>query len=122
MERVILRLNNYLEYISAFLSTGQCPHNYTTLQKKHLVVREANYQLIAGQLYKMELDQVLRHFILNYKCEGVLWECHAGIAGGHVGGKATPQKFLQAGLWWTTPYKDVKSYAKTCDACQWVSQ
>ena len=41
---------DYLADIATYLTTGQCPQDYTPLQKFHLVVRAANYQLIAGQL------------------------------------------------------------------------
>lgn len=66
----------------------------------------------------MGLDQILRCCILDHECEGILWECHVGISGGHVGGKATAWKVLQVGLWWRTLFKDAKEYAKTCDVCQ----
>ena len=101
---------DYLEYIATFLSLVQCPPDYTTVQKKHLVVRAGYYQLIAGQLYTMGLDQILRHCILDHERECVLWECHAGIAGGHIGGKCTAQKVLQVFLWWPTLFKDAKEY------------
>lgn len=52
----------------------------------------------------------------------ILWECHSGVAGGHVGGKATAIKVLQAGLWWPTVFRDCKEYAKSCDVCQRVGK
>jgi len=39
-----------------------------------------------------------------------------------VGGKATAQKVLQAGLWWATHLKDAKVYATSCDVCQRVGK
>lgn len=50
----------------------------------------------------------------------MLWECHARVAGGHVGGKATARKILQVRLWWPTIHEDAKEYAKSCDVCQRV--
>ena len=50
---------DYLVDIAAYLTSGQCPQDYTPLQKRHLVFRVADYQLIAGQLYKLGLDEVL---------------------------------------------------------------
>jgi hypothetical protein len=46
------------------------------------------------------LDNILKRCVLYYEIQDVLWDCHSGVVGSHVGGKATAQKFLQAGLWW----------------------
>jgi len=89
----------YLEDITIFLSTGACPKTYSANQKCHMVVRAAYYQLIVGKLYKLGLDNILRRCVLDHERRDILWECHSGIVGGHVGGKATAQKVLQAGLW-----------------------
>jgi len=48
--------------------------------------------------------------------------CHSGVAEGHIGGKATTQKVLQAGLLWETLFKDEKVYARSCDVCQRVGK
>jgi hypothetical protein len=93
---------------------------YSATQKCHMVVRVADYQLIAGKLYKLGLDSILKRCVLDHERQDILWECHSGVAGGHVGGKATAQKFLQDGLWWATLFKDAKSYARSCDVCQRV--
>jgi transposase InsO family protein len=73
------------------------------VQKKNLVVWAADYQLIAGHLYKMGADSILRRYVLEHERPRVLAEAHEGIAGGHYTGKATAQKVLRAGLWWPTP-------------------
>ena len=77
---------DHLEQITTLLTTGYCPEGYTTTQKRHLIVRVTDYQLIAGHLFKMGLDQVLRWCIFQHEREDVLWECHVRVAGGHVGG------------------------------------
>jgi hypothetical protein len=51
--------NEYFIDIIQYLSTGTVPQEYTTTQKKNLVVRTADYQLIAGHLYKMGTDRIL---------------------------------------------------------------
>lgn len=40
----------------------------------------------------MGFDQVLHCCILDHECEWILWEFHARVTGGHVGGKATARK------------------------------
>jgi hypothetical protein len=107
----------YLEDIAIFLSIGACPETYSATQKRHMVVRATDYQLIAGQLCKLGLDN-----ILDPERHDILWECHNGIAGGHVGGKEMTQKVLQAGLWWATLFKDAKAYSRSCDVCQRVGK
>lgn len=46
---------DYLEDIALFFTTGMAPDNFTAAQKRpfEMVVRAADYQLIAGQLYKL---------------------------------------------------------------------
>jgi hypothetical protein len=65
------------------------PEGYSATQKRHLVVRATDYQLIAGHLYKLGLDNILRHCVLDHERSYILWECHSGVAGGHIGGKET---------------------------------
>jgi hypothetical protein len=87
-----------------------------------MVVRAVDYQLIIGKLYKLGLDSLLRRCFLDHEKKDILWECHNGVVGGHVGGKATAEKILQVGLWWAMLFKDAKVYAKSCDVCQRVGK
>jgi hypothetical protein len=87
-----------------------------------MVVRATDYQWIAGQIYKLGLDNILRRCVLNHERKYILWECHNEIVGGHVGGKATAHKILQDRLWWDTLFKDVKEYARSCDTYQRVGK
>jgi hypothetical protein len=117
----LLRIEAIPEYpgdIKIFLSTGVCPETYSATQKRHMVVREMDYQLIAGQLYKLRLDKILKRCVLDHERQDILWECHSGVIGGHIAGKATTQKVLQAGIWWETLFKDAKVYDRSCDVCQ----
>jgi hypothetical protein len=52
-------VDDYFAEIIQYLSTGTAPQDYTTTQKKNLVVRAADYQLIGGHLYKMGADSIL---------------------------------------------------------------
>jgi hypothetical protein len=90
------------------LSTSTAPQEYTTTEKNNLVVRATDYQLIAGHLYKMGTDNILRRYMLEHEHPRILAEAHEGLAGGHYVGKATTQKVLHAGLWWPTIHRDMK--------------
>jgi len=58
----------------------------------------------------MGLDKNLHKCVLDHVRDNILWEFHARVLGGHVGGNATSRKVLQVGLWWPTLFKDAKHY------------
>jgi hypothetical protein len=118
----IRKVDDHFTEIVQFLSTGMAPCEYTIIQKKQLVVRAANFQLIAGQLYKMGPDEILRRCIMEVERPLILAEAHEGITGGNYAGKETTQKVLRVGLWWPTLHKDVKEYYRACDVCQRVGK
>jgi hypothetical protein len=80
---------DYISHITLLLTTCTISDGYFSTQKKHLVVSAADYQLITGQLYKLGLENILRRYIINHERPKILWECHSGFVGGHVGGKET---------------------------------
>jgi hypothetical protein len=51
------------------------------------VVKATDYQLIAGNLYKLGADGILRRCVLEHERPMILSEVHEGIAGGHYAGK-----------------------------------
>jgi hypothetical protein len=111
-----------MEDIIVFLSIRAFLETYFTTQKCHMVVRVADYQLIAGKLYKLGLDSILRRCVLDHERQDILWECHNGVVGGHVGGNDTVKKVLQDELWWATLFKDEKVYSRSCDVYQRVGK
>jgi hypothetical protein len=115
-------VDDYFSDIVQFLSTGMAPSEMTVAQKKQLVVKETNYQLIAGNLYKLGADGILRRCVLEHERPMILEEAHDGIAGGHYAGRETAQNILCAGIWWPTLHKDAKEYCQSCDVCQRVGK
>jgi hypothetical protein len=89
---------DYLSDIAVLLTTGTTPEGYFATQKKHSVIRATHYHLIAGQLYKLGLDSILRRCVLDHERLDILCECHGGVVRGRVGGKATVQRILRVGL------------------------
>jgi hypothetical protein len=81
-------VDDYFTEIIQYLSTGIAPQEYTTVQKKNLVVHATDYQLIARHLYKMGTDSILRRYVLENERPRVLAESHEEIAGGHYAGKS----------------------------------
>lgn len=61
---------DYLEDIETFQTTGLAPQEYMQLQKKPLVVRAADYQLIARHFDKLGIDGIIRFCIMDHECQG----------------------------------------------------
>ena len=64
--------DEYFADIIEFLSTGFAPREFTSVQKKNLVVRVADYQLIAGHLYKLGADIILRRCVMEHEIPIIL--------------------------------------------------
>jgi hypothetical protein len=115
-------VDDYFSDIIQFLSTCMAPSEMTVAQKKQLVVKATDYQLIAGNLYKLGADGILRRCVLEHERSMILEEAHDGIVGGHYAGRETAQNILCTGIWWPTLHKDVKEYCQSCDVCQRVGK
>jgi hypothetical protein len=72
-------VDEHFVYIIQYLSTGTVLQEYNTAQKKNLVFRTVDYQLIARHLYKMGIDNILRKYVLEHEIPRVLAESHEGI-------------------------------------------
>ena len=114
--------DEYFADIVEYLSTGVAPQEFRNTQKKNLVVRVADYQLIARHLYNMGAYSILRRCVLEHERPGILAEAHEGIARGNYAGKATAQNVFCIGLWWPIVHKDAKEYCQKCDVCQRVGK
>jgi hypothetical protein len=88
---VVKMVDDYFMNIMQFLSIGMAPSDMTTVQKKQLVVKATNYQLIAGNMYKLRADGILRQCVLAHERPMILTEAHEGIVGGHYAGKEMVQ-------------------------------
>ena len=86
------------------------------MQKKNLVVKDADYLLILGHLYKMGTNNILRRCVLEHERSIILVEAHEGIVGGHYAGKSIAHKVLCVGLWLPN-HEDAKEYFQKCDVC-----
>ena len=59
--------DGHFEDIIIFLTIGTAPKEYTIQQKKELVVCMADFFVIAGHLYKMGNDEILRRYVPEFK-------------------------------------------------------
>ena len=60
-----------------------------TIQKKQLVVKALDFHLIIGHIYKLGPNEIMRWCVLPHEQGKILVEAHAGVVGGHYGGRAT---------------------------------
>jgi hypothetical protein len=105
-------VDEYFTDIIQYLSTWMTPQEFNTAQKKNLVVRATDYQLIVGHMFKMCADSILRRCVIENERPRILAESHEGIEGGHYAGKSTVHKVLHAGLWWSTGHINSKDYCQ----------
>jgi hypothetical protein len=60
-------VDDYFSDIVKFLSTQMAPSEMKVAQKKQLVVKATDYQLIADNLYKLGVDKILRRCVLEHE-------------------------------------------------------
>jgi hypothetical protein len=70
------------------------PQYFNTAQKKNLVVKATDDQLIAGYLYNMGTNNILSICVLEHERPRILSEAHEGIVGGNYAGKDIVKKVL----------------------------
>jgi hypothetical protein len=101
-------VDDYFIDIVHFSSIGMAPSDMRVTQKKYLVLKDEDYQLIVGILYKLGTNGILRRCVVKHERPTILAEVHNRIAGGNYEGKYTVQKILCTGLWWPILHKDAK--------------
>ena len=111
-------IDKEFDAIIHLLNTGYAPEDYSTWQKKQLIVKTSDYTLIVGQLYKLGSDEILRRCIFDHERQWVMAEAHASVLGGHYVGKEIVHKILQDVLWWPTIHMDTRKYYCDCNKCQ----
>ena len=59
--------DDYFTNIIEFLTIGIAPTEYIEKQRKQLVVKATDFTIIARQLYKLGLDEILRWYVLTHE-------------------------------------------------------
>ena len=91
-------VDDHYKQIVQVLAIGKALEYFTTTQKKELVEKVVDFQLIVGQLYKMVTDEILQWYVLPYEQERILVEVHDGITRGIMEGPQSP------GIYWELAY------------------
>lgn len=68
---------------------GTALEGYISQEKKELVVCAADFSIIAGHLYKMGSNEILRCYVPEFERNKILIEAHGGAARVNYVGKVT---------------------------------
>jgi hypothetical protein len=101
-----------------YLTHGSAPQYMEPKNKRDIILKSSQYQLVQGILLKKNYDGILLRCLEKDDAEKVLTELHDGLTGGNFGGDTTTHKILRAGYYWPTMFRDAHAYARKCEECQ----
>jgi hypothetical protein len=101
-----------------YLTHGTSPLHLDAKKKRALTLKESQYQLVDGILFRQNYDLMLLKYLEKEEADKVLFDLHDGPTGGHFGGKTTAHKILHVGYYCPTLFKDTHSHAHKCKYCQ----
>ena len=91
---------NWSEHLVHFLTIGDTIELGETCEEKDDFMQAcSNFQMIAGQLYHLCQDEVLRLVVCPDDYQRLLSQAHVSITGYHSSGKLTMQRILREGFW-----------------------
>jgi hypothetical protein len=99
--------------IANYLTTGRFPQHFSYQERCKIVRKSTTYTWVAGYLFKLGPDQVLRICIREDEVHDILHAFHDEPCGGHYATKRTTYKILQAGYYWPTLHRDAQQYTFT---------
>ena len=68
--------------------------------------------------YKYYADEMIRRCVPEDKVLNILFHCHNREIGDHFSTSKIIVKVKQFEFYWSTMYKDVRNYVRSCDECQ----
>ncbi|KAL2654126.1 hypothetical protein R1flu_022254 [Riccia fluitans] len=82
-----------------YLSIGEVPKDLPYTGRRTLLRRAASYRLGEdGNIYRLCADQTYRRVVLAVDRPGLMFQAHAGVAGGHLSRRTIVEKLLSSGL------------------------
>jgi hypothetical protein len=105
----------WLSDIENYLTTRKFPQQFSYREKCKIVRKSSAYSWIAGYLFKLCLDHILRRYIREDEVNDILHAFHDEPCGGHYVSKRTSYKILQTGYYWPTLHRDAQQYPSHCD-------
>jgi hypothetical protein len=107
--------------IRHYLQHGSTPHHLDPAKRRALRLKSTSFHLVNGILFCHNFDGILMRCLEKDEVEKVFLELHAGEASGHFGGDTIAHKFLRAGYYWPTIFRDTHALCRKCIICQKAS-
>eukprot|EP00253_Pinus_taeda_P028776 PITA_28776 len=108
--------------IANYLVTGKLPPHLFPGERRKVIQESSNYSWISNELFKTEIDLVIRRCLREDEMPDILKPCHDEPCSIHFADKRTTYKILSLGYYWPSLFKDTKQYVKRCDSCQRVGK
>lgn len=105
-------------HIVNYLVAGQIPPHFSPREKRQLVHRSFPYSWVAGYLFYIGPNNIMRGCIREDEVYDIFKSCHHEPCGGHFATKRTALKILTIGYYWPTLHKDLVKYTRRFDRCQ----
>ena len=103
--------------IIIYLQMLKVPTHLSRDERRRLRHISKNYIIVDNTLYCRGVDSILFHCLTHEEAEVVLNDCHGGACGGHLSGLSTAQKFLRAGYFLPSIFKDCVNAVKKFHPC-----
>jgi len=100
-----------------YLPLGILPHGFSCHQKKKFLYDIKSHFWEELFLFKLCKEGNYRHYLLEEKVHSMISHCHDSPCGGHASALKTTAKVLQAGFFWPSFFKDVRTYIRSSDRC-----
>ena len=78
-------------------------------------LKSAPYQFIDNILFRKNYDRVFLKCLEKDQIDDILFQFHAGPAGGHLSGEMAAHKIIRAGYYWPTLFRDAHTYVRKCE-------
>ncbi|XP_024009416.1 uncharacterized protein LOC112084499 [Eutrema salsugineum] len=108
----------WLRHIANYLAVDIEPPQFFGYKKKKLLKEIRHYFWDEDYLYRICVYGLFRRCVAEEEIEGILFGSNSSAYAGHFATYKTVSKFLQAGFWWPTMFKDTHAYISRCDSCQ----
>ena len=104
-----------------FLRNLSCPDYSVDHQRRALRLKVEKYVLTQDGLGWRNPDGIILKCVSVEESQTIIKEMHAGVCGEHYAPRTTVAKIMRAGYYWPTLFKDVHSFVRTCQECQFFS-
>ena len=98
-----------------------CPDYLVDHQRRAVRLKAEKYILTQDGLGWRNLDGIILKCVSVEELETIIKEMHGCIGGGHYAPRTVAANIMRAGYYWPTLFKDVHSFVRTCQECQFFS-